>query len=68
MAQVSVVPVGINFEGKLKFRKRVVVRFGKPIVPGEIGVTATDPHSLRTIKNEIMKKYHGAGTLNVNKV
>ena len=49
VAQVPVVPVGINF------RKRVVVRFGKPIVPGEIGVTATDPHSLRTIKNEIMK-------------
>ena len=55
VAQVPVVPVGINFEGKLKFRKRVVVRFGKPIVPCEIGVTATDPHSLRTIKNEIMK-------------
>lgn len=55
VAQVPVVPVGINFEGKLKFRKRVVVRFGKPIVPGEIGVTATDPHSLKTIKNEIMK-------------
>ena len=55
VAQVPVVPVGINFEGKLKFRKRVVVRFGKPKVPGEIGVIATDPHSLKTIKNEIMK-------------
>lgn len=56
MAQVPVVPVGINFEGKLKFRKRVVVRFGKPIVPSEIGVTSTNPHALKTIKNEIMEK------------
>lgn len=56
IAQTKVVPVGINFKGsKLKFRSKVVVRFGKPIVPAEIGVTATDARSLRTIKNAIME-------------
>ena len=55
MAQVPVVPVGITFEGKLNFRKRVVVRFGKPIIPAEVGVNSTNPHDLKIMKNEIMK-------------
>lgn len=54
MAQVPVVPVGINFEGKLKFRKKVIVRFGKPIIPSEFGINSTDPHNLKVMKNEIM--------------
>lgn len=57
VAQTKVVPVGINFEGeKLKFRKKVVVRFGKPITPAEVGVTSTDARSLRTMKNAIMDR------------
>lgn len=59
IAQVPVIPVGINFEGKLKFRKRVVIRYGKPIVPAEIGVTTTQPHSLKLIKTEIMNEITG---------
>lgn len=54
IAQVPVVPVGITFEGKLKFRRKVVVRFGKPIVPSEIGVESTNPQALKTIKMAIM--------------
>lgn len=57
VAQTKVVPVGINFEGeKLKFRKKIIVRFGKPITPAEVGVTSTDARSLRTMKNAIMDR------------
>ena len=56
VAQTKVVPVGINFQGeKLKFRSKVVVRYGKPIIPSEIGVTGTNAKDLKKIKNEIMK-------------
>lgn len=56
VAQTKVIPVGINFEGeKLKFRSKVVVRYGKPIIPAEIGVTGTTAKNLKIIKNEIMK-------------
>lgn len=56
VAQTKVIPVGINFEGeKLKFRSKVVVRYGKPIIPSEIGVTGTSAKDLKKIKNEIMK-------------
>ena len=56
MAQVSVVPVGINFEGSLKFRKKIVVRFGKPISPEELNVTSADPRELKKLKTKIMDK------------
>lgn len=56
VAQTKVIPVGINFEGeKLKFRSKVVVRYGKPIIPAEIGATGTTAKDLKIIKNEIMK-------------
>lgn len=57
VAQTKVVPVGINFKGeKLKFRSKVVIRYGKPIIPSEIGVTGTTAKDLKIIKNEIMKR------------
>lgn len=55
MAQVPVVPVGINFEGSLKFRKKIVVRFGKPIMPEELAVTSTNPRELKKLKTKIME-------------
>lgn len=56
VAQTKVIPVGINFEGeKLKFRSKVVVRYGTPIIPSEIGVTGTSTKDLKKLKNEIMK-------------
>lgn len=54
IAQVPVVPVGINFEGKLRFRRKVVVRFGKPIKPEELAVKTTGPRDLKTLKTKIM--------------
>ncbi|MBR1863434.1 MAG: (d)CMP kinase, partial [Ruminococcus sp.] len=59
VAQTRIIPVGINFEGKLKFRKKVVVRFGRPIVPAEIGSVGTDAKSLRVLKNTVMEKITG---------
>ncbi len=55
VAQTTVVPVGISFEGeKLCRRKRVVVRYGKPIIPAELGVTDTSTKNLKLLKKSIM--------------
>ena len=55
VAMTSVVPVGINFEGeKLKRRTKIVVRYGKPIDPGQLGITGTTNGDLKIIKREIM--------------
>ena len=56
VAQTKIIPVGITFEGKLKFRKKVIVRYGKPIIPGEIGADNTDSKSLRVLKNKVMEE------------
>ncbi len=55
VAQVPVVPVGISFDGKLKFRRKVVVRFGKPIRPEDLQIKSTNPRELRTLKTKIMQ-------------
>ncbi|MBR6338488.1 MAG: (d)CMP kinase [Ruminococcus sp.] len=55
VAQTKIVPVGIIFEGNLKFRRKVIVRYGIPVTPAEIGVTGTDPRSLKKIKLRIME-------------
>lgn len=55
VAQTKVVPVGINFEGeKLCRRKKVVVRFGKPIDPKDFGIIDTTSGNLKKMKKEIM--------------
>lgn len=54
VAQCPVVPVGINFEGKLKFRKKIVVRFGKPISPEQLKVTTPGPKELKLLRTTIM--------------
>ncbi len=54
VAQMPVIPVGIIFEGKLKFRKKVVVKFGKAISPNELDVSKTDPKELKILKQTIM--------------
>nr|WP_295129863.1 lysophospholipid acyltransferase family protein [Ruminococcus sp.] len=56
VAQTKIIPVGITFEGKLKFRKKVVVRYGKPIIPSEIGAAGTDSKSLKVLKNKVMEE------------
>ncbi len=55
MAGADVVPVGIVFEGKLCFRKKVVVKFGKPISAENISVSAKpSSKELKSVKLTIM--------------
>ena len=56
IAQVPVIPVGIVFEGKLKFRKKVVVKFGKAILPEELNIIDTSPKELKRLKLTIMNQ------------
>ncbi len=60
VAQTKVVPVGINFEGeKLTKGSKVVVRYGKPIDPAEIGVTSATTGDVKKMKKEIMDSITG---------
>lgn len=56
MAGADVIPVGIVFEGKLKFRKKVVVKYGKPVSADKIAVGEKPaPKELRNVKQLIMQ-------------
>ena len=47
-AGVPVVPAGIVYNGKLRFRSRVTVRYGKPIHPAELSLSSEPtPHELK---------------------
>ncbi len=54
IAQVPVIPTGIVFEGKIKFRRKVTVKFGKPVIPSEIGVDSCENKKVKHLRNEIM--------------
>ena len=56
VALVPVIPVGIVFDGKLKFRKKVTVKFGKPIYPDELNISSTSPKELKKLKHTIMNE------------
>lgn len=50
-----VVPCGIAYDGKLGFRKKVTVRYGKPISPEELKISnVPTPNELKTLKLTIM--------------
>ncbi|MBQ7046665.1 MAG: 1-acyl-sn-glycerol-3-phosphate acyltransferase [Oscillospiraceae bacterium] len=54
-AGAPVVPVGIVFEGKLKFRRKITVKFGKAISPDELKLSEERSSSeLKAIKSRIM--------------
>lgn len=51
-----VVPAGIIFDGKLKFRTKITVKFGKPISPEELKISSDSAsHELKGIKRLIME-------------
>ena len=56
IAQVPVIPVGIIFEGKLKFRKKIVVKYGKAISPEQLNISDTNPKELKKLKQTIMEE------------
>ncbi len=55
-AGADVIPVGINFEGKLHFRSKIVVRVGKPIPAGTLAIeeVLSDRELLRVFKKNIL--------------
>lgn len=68
-AQVPVVPVGISFKGsKLKFRCKLIIRFGKPISPQELKITSATPKELKVLKLKIMDSIKELVETDVNKL
>ncbi len=55
-AGADVIPVGINFEGKLHFRSKIVVRYGKPIPASRLALAEelTDRDMLRSLKRNVV--------------
>ncbi len=54
-AGVPVVPVGLVYNQKLKFRSKILVKYGKPIMPEEISVSEKPLASeLKNAKERIM--------------
>lgn len=53
---VPVYPVGISYKGHLKFRRKITVRFGKPIMPEELKLESMSKTDLRAAGEKIMSK------------
>lgn len=45
-----IVPVGVVFEGKLKFRSRVTLKYGEPIDPAEYVEVCDEPNPRQLVK------------------
>lgn len=52
----DIVPAAVGFEGKLHFRSRVTVRFGKPIHASELGVVNDTPGELKAASTLLMTR------------
>lgn len=50
----DVIPVGLNYEGKLHFRSKIVVRIGKPIPGGTLDENMTDKEMLKHLKKNVL--------------
>ena len=50
----DIIPAGISFQGKLGFRRKVTLRYGKPIPSGELGFTEGLPRELREASKLMM--------------
>ena len=55
-SQGLIVPSAIVFEGKLRFRREVTVRYGKPISCDELGLNGVDRQSLKTAREKLMAR------------
>lgn len=53
--QADVLPCGVIFGDKLRFRSQVIVRYGKLIPAAELGARADSPASIRTASKRIME-------------
>ena len=57
MADVPVVPVGIVFAGKLHFRSRITIKFGKPIKTSDYCTPSDKPNPRELVK--LKKRFMG---------
>lgn len=55
-SQGTIVPAAIVFEGKLRFRRKVVVRYGRPISCEELEVDGMDRQSLKNAREKLTEK------------
>ncbi len=55
-AGADVIPVGINFEGKLHFRSKIIVRYGEPIPASKLALAEdlSERDMLRTLKRNVV--------------
>ncbi len=55
-AGADVIPVGINFEGKLHFRSKIIVRYGKPIPASRLALAEdlSERELLRSLKRNVV--------------
>lgn len=53
-AGADVIPVGLNYEGKLHFRSKIVVRIGKPVSVTAPDESLSDKEMLRYLKKEVL--------------
>jgi len=68
VAQATIVPTAIIFEGKLKFRKKIILAFAPPVEPSELGVNSTSARELKILKNRISDDINNLVNENVNKL
>lgn len=55
-SQGTIVPSVIMFEGKLRFRRRVTVRYGKPVSYRELGLNNLDKQSLKAAREYLTER------------
>lgn len=69
VAQVPVIPCAICFKGKkLKFRSRIIVAFGKPVIPSELGVDSASPRAIKILKTRLSEEINKLVDENVDKL
>lgn len=68
IAQTPIYPCAICFKGKLKFRRKIIVAYGKPIIPAEIGADDTSTKSIKILKTKISEEINKLVEDNVNKL
>lgn len=66
--QVPVVPTAIIFDGKLKFRKKIILAYAPVIDPMEIGVKGTSTRDVKILKTKISEEINRLVNDNVNKL
>lgn len=70
LAQVPVIPMAISFKGEKlkKFRQKVIISYGKPIMPDEIKLETSSVRDVKKIKQKIMDSIAVMVDENVNKL